>query len=240
ITARLAPTDAANVCAVIDKDVTMNSTVANTPADAPMGARESPSLGRQRADALVRVTTEPDSGSSAGRTEVVVHVRDTHNTLADGTSLTDHAVTRLLPESFISLLMHDADRRPIDASPHRRFPTKRQPRVLDERFTECAHPGCHAHVILQADHVVAYDDAGPTTIDNLQLHRGRAARRRRPIGTVACSLSRAQRMTTECHYRCDVTAERSHGPHNRAKEHARARSRSARRGSRVLPPVAKV
>jgi len=164
ITARLAPADAANVCAVIDKDVTTHR--AEPPA--PTGARDYPSLGQQRADALVRVTTEPGGGSTP-QTEVVVHVRDTGNTLADGTPLTDHAVTRLLPESFVSLLMHDAQRKPIDASPHRRFPTPRQRRVLDERFTECAHPGCHARVLLQADHVIAYDDDGPTTLDNLQL-----------------------------------------------------------------------
>ncbi len=164
ITARLAPADAADVCAVIDKNVTTQQATVRAPA----GAREYPSLGQQRADALVRLSTEPGSGGEV-RTEVVVHVRDTGNTLADGTPLTDHAVTRLLPESFVSLLVHDAERKPIDASPHRRFPTPRQRRVLDERFTECAYPGCHARVLLEADHVVAYNDGGPTVIDNLQL-----------------------------------------------------------------------
>lgn len=183
ITARLAPADAANVCAVIDKDATTHSgPTTDTPADAPIGARDYPSLGQQRADALLRITTEPGAGSKA-RTEVVVHVRDTGNTLADGTPLTENAITRLLPEAFISLLLHDAQRNPIDASPHRRFPTKRQRRVLDERFTECAHPGCHARVLLQADHVVAYDDAGPTTIDNLQLLCGPHNRAKEQIRT---------------------------------------------------------
>ncbi len=163
ITARLAPADAATVCAVIDKSVTSHR-VADA---APAGVDQHPSLGQQRADALVRIAT---TGGPAGlvRPEVVIHVRDTGNSLADGTPLTDHAVTRLLPESFVSLLMLDAQRKPIDASPRRRFPTRRQRRVVDERFTECAHPGCRSRVLLQVDHVVAYEAGGPTVIDNLQ------------------------------------------------------------------------
>lgn len=190
--ARLAPADAAGVCAAIDQSVT---TAASKPrggaiasadvADAPMEAREYPSLGQQRADALVRVIAEPGV-DGRGRTEIVVHVRDDGNSLSDGTPLTDNAVTRMLPEAFISLLLHDADRKPIDASPRRRLPTARQRRVLNERFAECAYPGCHARVFLQADHITAFDDAGPTIIENLQL---------------LC------------------------GPHNRAKERARTKSR---------------
>lgn len=132
-----------------------------------MGASTYPSLGQQRADALVRVAST--GHGKPANTEIVVHVRDTGNTLTDGTPLTDNAVTRLLPDAFVSLLMHDAQRFPIDASPRRRLPTRRQRRVLDERHAECAHPGCHATVLLQADHVIAFDDAGPTTLDNLQL-----------------------------------------------------------------------
>lgn len=164
IIARLPPTDASRVCSVIDK-------IATSPRSldvAPMGAPERPSLGQLRADALVRITTEPDAAARP-TTEVVVHVRDDGSTLADGTPLTDNAVTRLLPDAFVSLLLHDCQRQPIDASPRRRSPTRRQRRVLDERFAECAHPGCHARVLLQADHVVAYDDNGPTILDNLQL-----------------------------------------------------------------------
>ncbi len=157
ITARLAPTEAANVCAVIDKNVTTQPQTDDT----------HPSLGQQRADALIRLTAT-GSGNSAN-TEVVVHVRDTGNTLTDGTPLTDNAVIRLLPEAFVSLLMHDSAQQPIDASPRRRFPTRRQRLILDEPHLECAHPGCHARAFLQADHIIAYNDNGPTVLENLQL-----------------------------------------------------------------------
>lgn len=157
--ARLAPEDAASVCAVIDKSVAT--------ASAPAGADGHPTLGQQRADALVRIANEPDARSRV-QPEVVIHVRGDANTLVDGTPLTDHAVTRLLPESFVSLLLHDSQRQPIDASPRRRYPTRRQQRVIDERHPECAEPGCTATEFLQYDHVTGYHDDGPTVLDNLQ------------------------------------------------------------------------
>lgn len=162
IVARLAPAQAAAVCTVIDKSVAVEPT--------PAGVVDRPTLGQQRADALVRVVDRADglAGAPLVQPEVVIHVGDGANTLVDGTPLTDHAVTRLLPESFISLLLHDSHRRPIDASPRRRFPTRRQQRIIDEIHPECAEPGCSATEFLQYDHIEAYDDGGPTVVDNLQ------------------------------------------------------------------------
>lgn len=164
ITARLAPADAGKVCAAIDKSMLTNRHGAGKPV--PVETLRPPSLAQQRADAFVRVSTS--SSGEAVQPEVVVHVREDGNALADGTPLTNHAVARLLPESFVSLLLHDAKRQPIDASPRRRFPTRRQQRLVDARSTECAHPGCHAETLLQYDHIVAYDEAGQTVVDNLQ------------------------------------------------------------------------
>lgn len=145
--------DAGKVCGVIDARVTR--------ADAPAGA----SLRQQRADALVAVAT---TGGTRVATEVVIHVRPDGNALADGTPLSDHAVTALLPSSFVSLLMRDAANRPIDASPRRRAPTRRQERVVDERHPVCGHPGCTARAFLQHDHIRPHAAGGPTVVDNLQ------------------------------------------------------------------------
>lgn len=154
ITARLAPADAAGVCAVIDQAVRSDR--------APAGA----SLRRQRADALVATVT---TGGGTVDTEVVIHLRGTDPaTLTDGTPINDHALARLLPDAVVSLLLHDLDGHPIDASPRRRHPTRRQRRVLDERHPTCAHPGCSAQVFLQYDHVQPYAADGPTTLDNLR------------------------------------------------------------------------
>jgi hypothetical protein len=153
VTARLAPESAGAVCAAIDAHVTRDR--------APAGA----SLPQQRADALTAAMT---GGAGSVTAEVVFHVREGGNTLTDGTPLSDHAVGRLLPDAFVSLLLHDTERQPVDASPRRRHPTRRQRRVLDEIQQECAHPGCHASAFLQYDHVQPYDEGGPTVLANLQ------------------------------------------------------------------------
>lgn len=146
ITARLTPHTAGAVCASIDTTATRTH--------APAGA----SLAHQRADALVGVVT---GGGGTFTAEIVVHVRADGNSLTDGTPLSDHAVTGLLPDAFVSLLIHDTQRQPIDASPRRRSPTRRQRRVLDEVDHECRHPGCHATTFLQYDHIQPHAQGGP-------------------------------------------------------------------------------
>ncbi len=153
LTARLTPETAGAVCAVIDTAVIRTC--------APAGA----SLAQQRADALAAAVTR---GGGAVTAELIVHVRADGAALPDGTPLGDHAIAALLPDAFVSLLMHDAQRQPIDASPRRRFPTRRQRRVLDELDPECAHPGCHATAFLQYDHIEPYTQGGPTVLANLQ------------------------------------------------------------------------
>ena len=185
IACRLPPAQAGAICAVIDQQVTVTG--------APAGA----SGPQQRADALVAVITgsnasnnNGDAGgsnnggasNSASRVdaEVVIHVRADGNTLTDGTPLSDHAVTRLLPNAFISLLYLDNQRYPIDASPRRRSPTRRQRRVFDERSPECEWPGCHTQAFLHYDHITRYTDGGTTTLDNLRRLCGPHNRAREP------------------------------------------------------------
>lgn len=119
----------------------------------------------QRADALTALVT---GGGATIHAEVLVHVTEDGNHLPDGTPLSDHAVTTLLPDAFVSLLLDDTARQPIDASPRRRTPTRRQRRVIDARQDHCQHPGCTATAFLQYDHIQPYATRGPTTIDNLQ------------------------------------------------------------------------
>lgn len=153
ITARLQPAVAARVCGLIDQHVMTKN--------APVGT----TLAQQRADALDDVTT---SGGGGVDTELVIHVGPDSNTMADGTPLTDNTVVSLLPDAFISLLIHDAQRRPIDASPRRRSPTRRQRRVVDRLHPQCNNPGCTVTTFLQYDHKIPFSQGGPTTIDNLQ------------------------------------------------------------------------
>lgn len=177
ITARLTPTAAAAICATIDKTVTTTPTPADRRADEP----RHPTLAQQRADALVTILTE--SGTGSVDTEVIIHVTQDGNHLPDGTPLTDHAVTTILPDAFVSLLLHDNQRHPIDASPRRRFPTRRQRHVFDARHDHCQHPGCDARTLLQYDHIEPYATGGPTTLDNLQRLCGPHNRAKHPTQT---------------------------------------------------------
>jgi hypothetical protein len=191
ITARLEPADAGAVCAVIDTQVM------RAPMGAASEVEDDdsrPSLAQQRADALVAVVTAPPANRAHGRgaseadgpgtgtddagidgptsrvdTELLIHVTADGNHLCDGTPLGDHAVIKLLPDAFVSLLMHDAARQPIDASPRRRFPTRRQRKVVDARHDRCAEPGCNATKFLEYDHIQSYDPRHPNTVlANLQ------------------------------------------------------------------------
>jgi hypothetical protein len=157
ITARLPPLEGGAVVAVIDAHLSL------TP-DAPAGA--SATLPQQRADALLGTIA---TGGGTVDTELVIHVRGSDATmLQDGTPVSEHAVAHLLDDSFVSLLVHDMDSRPIDASPRRRTPTRRQKRLLDELHPTCARQGCSATRFLQADHIQRRSQGGPTIIANLR------------------------------------------------------------------------
>jgi hypothetical protein len=157
ITVRLPPLEGGAVLAVIDAHLALAQ-------DAPAGAFDS--LHQQRADALLDASA---TGGGTVDTEVVLHVRGRDATmLQDGTPVSEHAVAHLVGSSFVSLLVHDMEGRPIDASPRRRAPTRRQKRLLDELHPTCARRGCAATRFLQADHVRRRSEGGPTVIANLR------------------------------------------------------------------------
>lgn len=123
-----------------------------------------PSVAQQRADAIGDLLTD---GNASVETEVVVHVRGDGNTLDDGTQLSDSVVTDLIPESFISALIHDAHGNPIDATNRRRHPTRRQRRLVKERDKTCVD--CGRNDLLEYDHVPAYEQTGHTVSSELKL-----------------------------------------------------------------------
>ena len=137
---------------------------------APAGERRSrtvtkwPSLGQQRADALMALLT---SGGTRIVTEVIIHVRGDGCTLDDGTPIADSVVAQLLSQAFIRVLIHDAERRPINASSRQRHPTQRQKRVVHERDRACVD--CGSTELLRYDHDPDYEQSRHTTIDELEI-----------------------------------------------------------------------
>ncbi len=133
-----------------------------------------PSLAQQRADAFVALFLGLGVELT---TEVVVHVRGDGLTFDDGTPTTNHAVLRHLDQAFVRLLLHDADRRPINASSRRRYPTTRQKRVvLEAHRHECVD--CQCTELLELDHNPPYRESLRTVTSELEprcapCHRAR-------------------------------------------------------------------
>ena len=133
-----------------------------------------PCLAQQRADAFVLLFLGTNIDLT---TEVVIHVRGDGTTFDDGTPVTDNAVCQRLGESFVRLLLHDIDGRPIDASNRRRHPTTRQKRVVLEAHNhECVD--CQSPDLLELDHNPPYQQTKHTVTTELEprcapCHRAR-------------------------------------------------------------------
>lgn len=136
-----------------------------------------PCLAQQRADAFVLLFLGKNIELT---TEVVIHVRGDGTTFDDGTPVSNNAVCKRLDQSFIRLLLHDTEGKPIDASNRRRHPTTRQKRVVLEAHNhECVD--CQSPDLLELDHNPAYEQTRQTVTSELEprcapCHRARHRR----------------------------------------------------------------
>ena len=136
-----------------------------------------PSLAQQRADAFVLLFLGKNIELT---TEVVIHVRGDGTTFDDSTPVTNNAVCQRLDESFVRLLLHDIEGKPIDASNRRRHPTARQKRVVLEAHNhECVD--CQSPDLLELDHNPPYEQTQHTVTTELEprcapCHRARHRR----------------------------------------------------------------
>ncbi len=160
-TIRLPPIHHGELMAAIDAKVLVSQSSFHASADA---SGHWPSIAKQRADALLALLRDGGANLVA---EVIVHVRGDGCTMDDGSPVSDHAVANLLPSSFIRMLIHEADRLPINASGRHRHPTTRQKRVARERHgNRCVD--CGSTDLLQDDHVPDFVDSRRTVVDDLR------------------------------------------------------------------------
>ena len=160
VMARLPPAQAGVLTSLVDAEVMRHSRV---PRDPDVW----PSLARQRADGLIGLLV---SGGAEVITEVVLHVRGDGATLDDGTPITHTAVAKVLDDSLVRALVHDAKGRPINASSRQRHPTTRQKRVVKERDRVCLD--CGSSDLLEYDHVPDFAETGRTMVEELELRCG--------------------------------------------------------------------
>ncbi|MGI9624136.1 MAG: DUF222 domain-containing protein [Acidimicrobiales bacterium] len=123
-----------------------------------------PTLAQQHADAFVSLI---DEGTGVVETEVVFHVRGDGCTADDGTPIPETIMARLVPEAFVRALIYEAEGLPVNASGRQRHPTTRQKRVVKARDRTCVD--CGRDVLLEYDHVPAYEETGRTVVEELEL-----------------------------------------------------------------------
>ncbi len=178
ITARLAPADAASVCAVStrgDRHPRSRGSVRRR----HVGHAESRPTTCRLPGTTVSRSLDPEfrGPQMVVATEMVVHVAENGNTLPDGTPLTDHAVGKFLPEAFVSLLIQDTSADPSMPAPagvSRPDDSAASSTPSDER----ANTGCHATVFLQYDHIDPYTTGGPTVLPTSNGYAARTIGRR--------------------------------------------------------------
>ncbi|MEZ5280451.1 MAG: HNH endonuclease [Acidimicrobiales bacterium] len=94
-------------------------------------------------------------------------MRSTAKRQPDGTWPTGSTVDRQLPDVFMRALIHDSNRRPVDATNRRRFPTPRQMRLVKARDKACVD--CGRRDLLVYDHVPPFEASGHTSTAELEL-----------------------------------------------------------------------
>jgi hypothetical protein len=171
---RLPPLEGGVLTAAVDAEVTRRSLMPREESDATAVAPEPrATLAQQRADALVEVIGR---GGASPRTEIVLHVRGDGCTMDDGTPVPDGVIEQVASEAFIRALIHDADRRPINASGAHRHHTTRQKRVIKERDRVCVD--CGSRQLLEYDHEPDFETSQRTLVEESKLRCAPCHRRR--------------------------------------------------------------
>jgi len=180
---RLPPLAAAVLMAAVDAWVLRNRPAATPVTGSGLDASADASMSRcvvgwssvaqQRADGLVALV---EGEGASVQSEVILHVRGDGCSLDDGTPVAGSLVERIASGAFLRVLIHDAQRRPINASGRQRHPTDRQKRVVHERDRGCVD--CGATSLLEYDHEPDYAISGHTIIEELHercwpCHRAR-------------------------------------------------------------------
>ena len=162
-TMRLPPLLAGNFNAALTAAVTRRR-LAITERGKDASAGGWPTMAQQQADALATLLAE---GAGDIKTELIVHLRGDGATLDDGTPVPGSVVERIAPRSFLRVLLHDCERRPINASYRRRHPSDRQKRVVKERDQVCVD--CGRDQLLEYDHNPPFCQSRRTIVQELQL-----------------------------------------------------------------------
>jgi len=136
--------------------------------------------GQRRADALVEMAIRARTAPADGRRpaplfSVFVGYETLHGRiceLAGGAALAPGALLGWLDQAYLERAVFGPDAR-VEVSQTQRLFTGATRRAVELRDRQCMHPFCDQPIDrCQVDHIVAFEDGGPTTQANGQLYCG--------------------------------------------------------------------
>jgi hypothetical protein len=136
--------------------------------------------GQRRADALVEMATRSRTVPADGRRPTPLFsvlidyelLRGRVCELADGTVVSPGSLLPWLTEAYLERVVFAPDRR-VEVSSIARLFSGATRRAIELRDRECTHPYCDVPAeSCQADHIIPFNDGGPTIEENGQMHCG--------------------------------------------------------------------
>ena len=135
-------------------------------------------VAQRRADALVEMARRASAwrtGDAVARPliSVLVNYEDLAGPIRDtfnGTVLSRRDVAEWLTEADFERIVFTPKGQPADVTSPQRFFTGALRRAVQVRDRVCSHPTCDVDAErCQVDHIIEYNDGGPTNIDNARL-----------------------------------------------------------------------
>jgi len=152
-------------------EMAMDDVTAETPEERePIAAR--------RADALCEIAeiymnNSENSGSTADRYQVVVHVKGGSSTgdphLENGPHVSAVTSRRIACDCSKTVIREDEDGEPLSIGRRSRTIPPPMRRALKARDGGCRFPGCTNHKFVDGHHIHHWADGGETNLDNLVL-----------------------------------------------------------------------
>jgi hypothetical protein len=136
-------------------------------------------IAARRADALTQIAetymnNSENSGSTADRYQVVVHVATAENEanhpcLENGPHVTAVTSRRIACDCSTTVITEDQDGEPLNIGRRSRTIPPPMRRALKARDGGCRFPGCTNHKFVDGHHIIHWADGGETSLDNLVL-----------------------------------------------------------------------
>jgi len=132
-------------------------------------------IAARRADALTEIAetymnNSENSGSTADRFQVIVHVNGNDNAhLDNGPHVSAVTSRRIACDCSSTVIKEDENGEPLSIGRRSRSIPPSMRRALKARDAGCRFPGCTNHKFVDGHHIIHWADGGETSLSNLVL-----------------------------------------------------------------------